>query len=153
MAQGEPILNSSRAGLHCGWGHWAALAGACLATASCEEEQGRASNGKLVEVTAAQLASAYEDSETKAQKEYGNRRLSVTGVVTRVTVDPQDNPVVRMQGLPGLTDVHLTLAEEARAEADGVKPGAQMTLRCEGATLVIGSPTLDGCTFAGKDGA
>jgi hypothetical protein len=130
-----------------------ALAAASLATASCGGEQSRVPSGQPIAVTAAQLAGAYEESERAAQREYGNRRLLVTGTVTRVTVDFQDNPVLRMQGLPGLTDVHLTLAEEAKAQADDVKPSAQMTLACEGATLVIGSPTLDGCTFAGKDGA
>lgn len=104
-------------------------------------------------VTAMQLGEAYAASEAQAQARYGNRDLVVTGTVTLVTTDPANNAVIRMKGSDELHDVFLTLFEGEKARAQHVEKGSRLTLRCEGATLVIGSPTLDGCTFAENSGS
>lgn len=103
--------------------------------------------GERITISAAELGRAYAESDSAAQRKYGNRRLRVTGIVTGTGGDAADNVVLRMQGPDPLVDVHLTVSEEARAEAEGVAKGSQQTLLCEGATEVLGSPTLDGCTF------
>ena len=103
--------------------------------------------GERISLSAEDLGRAYADSEPAAQKRYGNRRLRVTGVITGMGIDVSDNFVLRMKGPDPLIDVHLTIADEARAEAETVKRGTKLTLLCEGATEVLGSPTLDGCTF------
>jgi len=104
-------------------------------------------NGAPLSISAVDLGAAYADDESKTQRDYGNRRLLVTGMVTGVTSDFEDNEVVRMKGPTNLIDVHLTLAKEARSQAQTIRKGSVVTLRCEGATLVIGSPTLDGCAL------
>jgi len=128
-----------------------ALAAALAALlTSCNETADAPADAGPLKVTAEQLGQAYAESESVAQAKYGNRDLVVTGIVTMVTADPADNAVIRMKGSDPLHDVFLTLFETEKAKASGVNRGAKLTLRCEGATLVIGSPTLDGCTFEGR---
>jgi len=122
---------------------------AYLALTSCGDEGSSPANGEPINVTAAQLSKAYDDSEPAAQRRYGIRSMLVTGTVTGLTTDTLDNVVVRMRGADQYQDVFLTLAEEEKEKggARNVKKGAELVLRCERATLILGSPTLDGCTF------
>ena len=131
----------------CAWAPAAALAllAACDGAADAPGEAGPP------KVTAEQLGQAYAESESAAQAKYGNRDLVVAGTVTNVTVDAADHAVIRMKGSDELHDVFLTLFDEETARAAEVKRGDALTLHCEGATLVIGSPTLDGCTFEDGD--
>jgi hypothetical protein len=39
------------------------------------------------------------------------------------------------------------VVEDSREQAERVSKGSELTMRCEGAAEVLGSPTLDGCTF------
>lgn len=98
-------------------------------------------------VTALELAKAYDDNEAAAQAKYGNKPLLVTGTVSAITLDFADNPVVQMKGVNEFSDLQLSLAEKAKAQAATVKKGDQMTLRCESVSEVIGSPMLSDCTF------
>jgi hypothetical protein len=130
----------------------ASLALALAAGACSDRDSPRA--GERITISAVDLGKAYADGEPSAQRKYGNRRLRVTGIVTGTNVDATDNFVLRMKGPDPLIDVHLTISDEARAEAEDVTRGSQLTLLCEGATEVLGSPTLDGCTFErGAQGA
>jgi hypothetical protein len=122
----------------------AAVAG--LAVASCSGEDAPA-NGEPIKVTAAQLSEAYDDSEPAAQRKYGIRSMVVTGTVTGFTTDAMDHVVIRMRGADQYQDVYLTLADEEKKRAGDVKRGSELVLRCERATLILGSPTLDGCSF------
>jgi len=117
-----------------------------LALASCGAEDPPA-NGEPIEITAAQLSDAYDDSEPAAQRKYGIRSMMVTGTVTGFTTDALEHVVIRMRGADQYQDVYLTLDDEEKKRAGAVKRGSQLTLRCERATLILGSPTLDGCTF------
>lgn len=127
-------------------GRSAALLVLSLGAASCNPEE-IPKDAPPVEVTAVQLSKAYEDSEGSAQRRYGNRPLKVTGRVTAITSDPADNAVIRLKGGSLFTDVYLTVAEDHREQAEQMSKGSELTMRCEGAAEVLGSPTLDGCTF------
>jgi hypothetical protein len=117
-----------------------------LAAAACTDAEAPGASERIT-ISAVELGKAYADSEPSAQRRYGNRRLRVSGVVTGSSLDVSDNIVLRMKGPDPLVDVHLTISEEAKTQAENVERGSQMTLLCEGATEVLGSPTLDGCTF------
>jgi hypothetical protein len=123
-----------------------AAAALALAAGGCSDA-GAPGTGERITISAEDLGRAYADGEASAQRKYGNRRLRVTGVVTGTSFDSTDNFVLRMKGPDPLVDVHLTISDEARARAEGVAKGSLLTLLCEGATEVLGSPTLDGCTF------
>lgn len=124
----------------------AALLLLSLGAASCYEAP-VPKNAPPLDVTAVHLSKAYEDSEGAAQRRYGNRPLRVTGRVTAITSDPADNAVIRMKGGSIFTDVYLTVTEDSREQSERVTKGSELTMRCEGAAEVLGSPTLDGCTF------
>ena len=124
----------------------ATLLALSFGAASCNPQE-IPKNAPPVEITAVQLSKAYEDSEGSAQRRYGNRPLKVTGRVTAITSDPADNAVIRLKGGSLFTDVYLTVAEDHREQAERVSKGSELTMRCEGAAEVLGSPTLDGCTF------
>lgn len=123
-----------------------AIAVLALVSASCSEGDSYRP-GERVSVTAEALGTAYAESEPAAQQEFGNRRLRVTGIVTGMGIDASENFVLRMKGPDPLIDVHLTIADDARAEAERIGRGTKLVLLCQGATEVLGSPTLDGCTF------
>ncbi|HEX8214531.1 MAG TPA: hypothetical protein VF582_03555 [Allosphingosinicella sp.] len=123
-----------------------AAAALALVVASCSDA-GAPGTGERITISAVDLGRAYADGEASAQRKYGNRRLRVSGVVTGSNIDSTENFVLRMKGPDPLVDVHLTVSDEARAQAKGVARGSEITLLCEGATEVLGSPTLDGCTF------
>ena len=122
------------------------LAALVLAAAACSEGEAPGASERIT-ISAVDLGKAYADSESSAQRRYGNRRLRVSGVVTGMSLDVSDNIVLRMKGPDPLVDVHLTISDEAKAQAENVARGSRMTFLCEGATEVLGSPTLDGCTF------
>jgi hypothetical protein len=67
-------------------GALAALVLLGLGASSCKPEE-VPENAPPLEVTAVQLSKAYEDSESSAQRRYGNRPLRVTGRVTAITSD------------------------------------------------------------------
>lgn len=123
-----------------------ACAAAMAMGASCSREQA-APSGEYVAISAVELGRAYADSPSSAQEDYGKRRLRVTGTVTGITSDAADHAVIKMKGPTELIDVYLTLLDEEKDKAVTVQKGSELTLHCEGATLIIGSPTLDGCTF------
>jgi hypothetical protein len=122
------------------------LAALVLAATACSDGEAPDASERIT-ISAVDLGKAYADSESSAQRRYGNRRLRVSGVVTGSSLDVSDNTVLRMKGPDPLVDIHLTISDEAKAQAENVAKGSKMTLLCEGATEVLGSPTLDGCTF------
>lgn len=130
----------------------AGLGALCAMTAGCGGEE-PAPGDEYVTISAVELGRAYEESPATAQEQYGKRRLRVTGMVTNVTTDFADHAVIKMRGPTELIDLHFTLLEEAKAQAEQVRKGSEATLLCEGATLVIGSPTLDGCIVEGAPAA
>lgn len=133
--------------------HLAGLGVFGVLAAACSGEETAPPDGQYVTISAVELGRAYEESPATAQEEYGKRRLRVTGTVTNVTTDFADHAVIKMRGPSELVDLHFTLLEEAKEQAQKVRKGSEVTLLCEGATLVIGSPTLDGCMLEGAPAA
>lgn len=99
-----------------------------------------------LEVTARELAAAYDANEVAAQQTYGGQRLAVTGTVDGITLDFMDNSVVQLVGVNQFLAVQATLEEGE--DAASLSKGATATVICEEVTEVISAPMLSGCRLA-----
>lgn len=98
-----------------------------------------------LQVTAVELAQAYDNNEAAAQRTYGDKILDVSGMVTGITLDIMDDPVVQLGGINQFQDVQADLAESDHDRAASISKGQQISLRCENVSEVIGTPMLDEC--------
>jgi hypothetical protein len=104
-----------------------------------------------MEVTAFDLAQAFDDNEVAAKQKYGNRPLLVTGTVAGVTLDFMDQPVVQMTGVNEFLPVQANFEGDVTEETGQLSKGQEITLRCKKIGEVIGAPMLDGCSFEKAD--
>ena len=98
-------------------------------------------------VTSMQLAQAYESNEVSAQMQYGNKTLHVSGIVTGITLDFMDNPVIEMQGVNQFLDVSAHFEKSYLSRISNVSKGQQITVVCAEISEVIGAPQLSKCSF------
>jgi hypothetical protein len=98
-----------------------------------------------IEVTAKELAKAYESNEVAAQLKYGDGPLKVTGKVTGIELDFLDNAVIQFASNNQFMPVQGTLKN--KDESASLVKGQNATLQCESAAEVLGSPILRKCTL------
>jgi hypothetical protein len=98
-------------------------------------------------VTAIELATAYDQNEAAAQKEYGDQRLAVSGTVSAIDLDFADKAVVRLKGTNQFMDVQASLSEASQGQAASLSKGQQVTLVCESVSEVVGTPMLRDCAI------
>jgi hypothetical protein len=99
------------------------------------------------QVTAVELAQAYQANEVNAQNMYGDKTLDVTGTVTKVRLDLFNNPVVEMSGVNEFLNVQATFGKDYNNQLASVTIGQQITARCTSITSVISAPILSDCTL------
>lgn len=100
---------------------------------------------QAVKVTSVQLAQAYAANEAAAQLDYGDKLLLVSGVVTDITLDFSDDPMISMPGLDEFTDVNVALADKEAAAS--LSKGQTIEVLCERVSEVLGSPQLRECSL------
>ncbi len=100
-----------------------------------------------VEVTAIELARAYQANEARAQKDYGDRPLLVTGTVDGVDLDFVDDPKVKLRTENQFLSAQATLVDADKPKASDLSKGQKITLLCEGVSEVISIPMLSGCSI------
>lgn len=99
----------------------------------------------VIVVSARELAQAYDANEARAQQQYGDSPLEVSGRVTGVSLDFMDEPFVQFAGLNPYQDVQASLVGKSRDRAGSLSKGQQLTVRCGSVSEVIGTPMLDDC--------
>lgn len=113
------------------------------AAAKQSQAEAQAKIDSALSVSSRELASAYEANEVRAQQQYGNKPLLVTGQVKGVTLDFSDDPVVQMEGSNEFLDVQADLNDEAAAAA--LDKGQEISILCKKVTEVISAPMLSDC--------
>ncbi|WP_157216000.1 OB-fold protein [Flavisphingomonas formosensis] len=101
----------------------------------------------LQTVSSATLGQAYAADEMAANKAYGGRRLSVTGVVQGATLDFTNEPVISLNGASDSAHVQVSLDKSYADKVRALKSGMIVTVACEKVVLIMGAPMLDDCTL------
>lgn len=100
-----------------------------------------------VAVTSVQLANAYSNNEVAAQNVFGDKTLDVTGVVTGVTLDFANNPVLQLQGVNQFLPVQASFDQSFKQALAAYSKGERVTVRCTRITEVISAPVLSDCSI------
>ncbi len=100
-----------------------------------------------LKVSSIELGVAYAGNEVAAQNTYGHRTLDVSGMVGKVSLDADNNPVVQfMSG-----DADLPVQAEFDSSYNGqIKDwvfGQMVTVECESVTSVASEPLLKKCSI------
>lgn len=105
---------------------------------------------EVLEVSAAQLASAYDRNTVAADQKYKGKRLKVTGVVDSINTDLFGNPYITMRGgVNQFMEPQFKLSRQYSDYAARLAPGMRVTLICTGRGDVIKTPMSDNCVPAG----
>ena len=88
---------------------------------------------KGLEVSAKELSTAYADDETRANEEYLNKAITVTGEVAETEENQDGKLVVILAGADDMTTVQCTM----RDNGVGVSEGGTITIKgfCNGSSL------------------
>lgn len=96
-----------------------------------------------LEVTSRALASAYAANEVAAQEQYGSQPVLLTGVVSGITLDYADHPVVQLAGVNQFLPVQARL--NAANQAASLSKGDRVRILCSSISEVISAPMLSDC--------
>lgn len=99
------------------------------------------------EVTAKELAAAYEQNEAAAQQSYGKRPLMVSGKIRSVDLDFSDKPFLVLEGTNMFQGPQAELDDASQAKAGSLGKGQNVKLLCGDVSEVIGTPMLKDCTI------
>ena len=103
----------------------------------------------ILEVSAKQLAQAYERNTVAADQQFKGKRFKVTGVVDSINTDLFGNPYVTLRG--GVNQFMEPQFELGRAHANyaaGLQQGMRIGLVCKGRGDVAKTPMSDECVPA-----
>jgi hypothetical protein len=99
-----------------------------------------------VRVSLEALERAFDANEVGAMQRYGSAPLAVTGKVSSISLDSDDDAVISLESI-GLLPVHAGIAPSAAMAAGSLSEGQGVTLTCNELTEFMGKPVLDDCTF------
>lgn len=99
-------------------------------------------------VDAIKLWQDYDANEVAADGIYKGKILKVTGTVASIDKDFLDNIIVHLKSPNPIMNTMAKLEKSESSKAAALNKGAPITLTCEGAGRVVGSPSLDDCTIS-----
>lgn len=115
-------------------------------TTDTPASEGSASTEELpLAVKASELFNAYQNNEANAQSYFGDRKLYVTGIIQKVSLDFMDNAVVELRSPNQFMNVQATLANDAKNTANNYDSGDKAKLLCESVSEVMSIPILKDC--------
>lgn len=126
----------------------ASLVGGKTATAPAGNADGAAKTAVAtppLKVDAAKLARAYQNNEARAQSDYGDRPLLVSGTVAGVSLDIADDPKVELRTDNQFLNAQASLIDADKPKAKDFDKGQKVTLLCQGVSEVISIPMLKEC--------
>lgn len=106
--------------------------------------------GPPVEVTVGQLVSAYARNEAAAQMEFGDKRLRVTGNVSKIDLDLDDLPVVAFSHAGDNGAAYLRFATGLESQGASLEKGKSSTFLCTKISESLGTPNLSECRLEGS---
>ena len=98
-------------------------------------------------VDAIKLWSDYHDNEVAADDQYKGRLLLVDGVVASIDKDFLDHIVIHLKSRNEFMWTMATMKDAEKRTAASLRRGQRVRVQCRGGTVIIGSPTLEDCTF------
>jgi TonB family protein len=101
-----------------------------------------------IDVSPYQLYAAYHRNEVSADSMYKGRKLKVTGIVESINKNAFGQTYLVLEDGNEFSGVQAKLQASEVAQAGQLSRGQEMTLACEGGTMVIGTPMLDDCVFS-----
>lgn len=93
------------------------------------------------DVTAAALWSEYQSNEKAANARYKGEALDVTGQVAGMDTDLVGSVIVRLESPNPFSPTRAYLADSSAPPGRG----SEVTMRCQGAGMMLGSPVLRDC--------
>lgn len=104
--------------------------------------------GQAVQVTAADLWSAYMRDPAAADRQYRDRSLVVSGIVRSIDRDFDGGLMVRLSTGGASDTVNAKLATRTDPTSMGMNRGKEVSLLCVGRGAAIGAPLLGSCFVA-----
>jgi hypothetical protein len=105
-----------------------------------------ARDAQVIEVSAAQLASAYDRNKVAADQSYKGKSIKVTGIVDSITTDRFGSPYIVMRGgVNQFMEPMFKLREQYINYAASLTAGMRITLICTGRGFSISRPMSDNC--------
>lgn len=103
----------------------------------------------LFEVSAQQLAQAYDRNTVAADQQFKGKRFKVTGVVESINTDLFGNPYVTLRGgVNQFMEPQFELDDAHANYAAGLQSGMRISLICTGRGDVAKTPMSKGCVPA-----
>ncbi len=96
-------------------------------------------------VTARELFQAYQANEQAAQMKFGGQPLEVSGTISSIELDMNDEPMVSLEGGGMFEEVTLHFGSSYAEQTSQLSRGQQFTARCSEIAEIMGFPQLMGC--------
>lgn len=100
---------------------------------------------RCVGVSAKRLFADYKANEISADIQYRGKSLRVTGKVSQIGKDVLDKPYLSLGTSNEYESVVASFADESPLVA--LRKGQQVSVRCTGKGMHLGSPVLAGCVL------
>lgn len=98
-----------------------------------------------LQVRSQQMAVDYDQNEARGDALYKGKLLHVTGAVMSVSKDFADDTVISLSGTNQFQTVHASIQASEETKAINLQKGTTITVQCQGAGEVVGSPMLQDC--------
>jgi len=98
-------------------------------------------------VDANELWNDYRENEVAADERYKGHVLIVDGVVASIDKDFLDHIVIRLKSRNEFMGTMATMEDAEKRTAASLRRGQRVLVQCRGGTMIMGSPTLEDCTF------
>lgn len=125
------------------------VAAATMTLAACggEASAPEAPAGPAIDVTAKELAAAYEANEAGAQLKYGKSVLNVSGRIKSIDLGIGDEPYLVLSGANEFSGPQAKLDKASQAQAPNLQKGQTVQLRCLKVSEIMGTAMLDECSI------
>ena len=118
-----------------------------LAKAEAEAAAEAELKASSVVVTSSQLFNDYQANEVAADNRYKGKQLLVTGTVASVDKGPFGGLVLRLATPNQFMSAMCRMERSEQSELAQLQKGERVRVLCKGRGMVLGSPSLDDCTF------
>ncbi|MGK2908743.1 MAG: OB-fold protein [Sphingobium sp.] len=147
MADGEKVDKKKSGAIGC-----LVLVGIVLTLAMCagggeKEKVKPADEASAIPVTAEGLFNAYASNEARAQQQYGDKVLKVTGKVASIDLGLGDKPTIALVSPNEFMPVTINNSDSVTATATRLNKGDDLSAICTDVSEMAGRPYLDGCTI------
>lgn len=100
---------------------------------------------EMIKVSARKLWSDYQANEVRADRKYRGKQLKVAGSVNCVTKDVFGHVFVGLEAENPYMPVHAYVTSDEIGKTEALSKGNKVTVACEGAGMMVGSPMLQDC--------